>query len=740
VGWLAIALLASIGAASAAAQLPRGTPADTGGWWHTAEALRPLVDRDGGPPARALALAEAELGLGRAERAVQVLLHVPFDDSLSSRARAVLGTASFATGDFALAGAELELAAAAYHGDERGVLLARAAEAYRLAGQDSIAVDLFRGARNSLPWIDGWLAVREAMVTEDDAGALRLLRRAAPEAARSAAAVRATVLLRAGDSTRALAALMQSQQWVPALSVATAVGDTAAARRAAFEALRAPDSVAVRVGVRAVRERFPPNTQQEMFELASGLRQTGRTREAVTLLEQAVGAGDSSSATLRRIGDLQSSIGARAAALGSYEHAAAQDDGPDAALAAYRRARLLTRSGQATAGHAALAAFANGYPEHENAALALYLVGSWYRDRGLAATADSVLEEVTRRWPADRYASRARITLAQTALVNANTSAAVGWYEDEVAAAGEERHAAQYFLGRLAVGAADTLTATRTWQDLARRDSLGYYGLLARGALAVGPAVFAPPPPTPESAEADVTLRRIDLLYASFLPDAAAEVIARQLQRREFEDEELVALAAGLIARGWVQEGVSLGWRAARRRTLGDPLVLRLVFPYPLRALVEREAEEHGLDPFLVAALVRQESNFRPTVVSRAGAVGLMQLMPATGRELLGREGIRWDARLLRSAELNLHLGTQHLATLLTRYDGHVIPALAAYNAGSRPVARWLRYPEATDSVQFVERIPYVETRGYVRAVLRNWSLYRALYPDAPPSATDGVP
>jgi soluble lytic murein transglycosylase len=86
-----------------------------------------------------------------------------------------------------------------------------------------------------------------------------------------------------------------------------------------------------------------------------------------------------------------------------------------------------------------------------------------------------------------------------------------------------------------------------------------------------------------------------------------------------------------------------------------------------------------------------------------------------------------------------MHLGARHLATLLKSYDGKVVPTLAAYNAGSRPVARWLRYPEAADTVQFVERIPYVETRGYIRAVLRNRSLYRALYPGLGEPATQGV-
>ena len=99
------------------------------------------------------------------------------------------------------------------------------------------------------------------------------------------------------------------------------------------------------------------------------------------------------------------------------------------------------------------------------------------------------------------------------------------------------------------------------------------------------------------------------------------------------------------------------------------------------------------------------------------------------------QHGIEWDRRYLVSAEVNLHLGTSHLAALLRTYDGDVIPALAAYNAGGRPVARWLRYPEAKDPVRFVERIPYVETRGYLRAVLRNQSLYRGLYAEGKPAA-----
>ena len=99
------------------------------------------------------------------------------------------------------------------------------------------------------------------------------------------------------------------------------------------------------------------------------------------------------------------------------------------------------------------------------------------------------------------------------------------------------------------------------------------------------------------------------------------------------------------------------------------------------------------------------------------------------GLEVARKLGVEWDAGLLVVPDANLHLGTTHLASLLERYEGDVIPALAAYNAGATPVRRWLRYPEAKDPVRFVERIPYAETRGYLRTVIRNRSLYRALYP-----------
>jgi soluble lytic murein transglycosylase len=173
----------------------------------------------------------------------------------------------------------------------------------------------------------------------------------------------------------------------------------------------------------------------------------------------------------------------------------------------------------------------------------------------------------------------------------------------------------------------------------------------------------------------------------------------------------------------------SLGWRAARSLSLEDPRVLRVIFPWPWRELIEAEAREFGVDPYLLAAVIRQESGFRHAVTSRVGARGLMQLMPGTAAQTASRLGVPWRERLLITPDANLHVGTAHLAMLLRRYRGAVVTALAAYNAGGRPADRWARLPDARDPFWFVEGITYPETRGYVRSVVRNRALYEALYP-----------
>jgi soluble lytic murein transglycosylase len=139
-------------------------------------------------------------------------------------------------------------------------------------------------------------------------------------------------------------------------------------------------------------------------------------------------------------------------------------------------------------------------------------------------------------------------------------------------------------------------------------------------------------------------------------------------------------------------------------------------------------SKTNGLDPSLVAALIRQESGFNPRATSPVGARGLMQLMPSVGRTIARSKRIPgYTDESLYDPAINIQLGTQHLSGLFRR-TSNVERVLAAYNAGESRVARWINKGGAGDPEMFTERIPFVETRDYVRSIVRNRAFYRELY------------
>jgi soluble lytic murein transglycosylase len=155
----------------------------------------------------------------------------------------------------------------------------------------------------------------------------------------------------------------------------------------------------------------------------------------------------------------------------------------------------------------------------------------------------------------------------------------------------------------------------------------------------------------------------------------------------------------------------------------------KLAFPLPFREPLDQYSREHDLDPFLVAALIRQESEFNPKVVSHANAYGLAQVLPSTGREVsrkLSLPGFR--ANMLFTPGVNLQIGTYFLRSLLDRLQGNWEATLASYNAGPARVAKWLTWGSFEEPAEFIETIPFDETRNYVMSVLRNADLYRRLY------------
>jgi soluble lytic murein transglycosylase len=156
--------------------------------------------------------------------------------------------------------------------------------------------------------------------------------------------------------------------------------------------------------------------------------------------------------------------------------------------------------------------------------------------------------------------------------------------------------------------------------------------------------------------------------------------------------------------------------------------VLRIIYPLEFREQLERRARAAGLDPALVAALVCQESTFDPSAVSVAGARGLMQIMPATGRSLARALRVPFRKQSLHNPDVSLEFGTRYLREMSDQFGGHVERALAAYNAGPHRVAAWTAGRPDISAEEFVETIPFTETRGYVMIILGNTERYRRLY------------
>jgi soluble lytic murein transglycosylase len=160
----------------------------------------------------------------------------------------------------------------------------------------------------------------------------------------------------------------------------------------------------------------------------------------------------------------------------------------------------------------------------------------------------------------------------------------------------------------------------------------------------------------------------------------------------------------------------------------------RVDHPLNHQASIAQAAAFEGVDPYLVAAVINVESGFRETVVSSAGAVGLMQVKPSTARSVARRLGItgKMNATTLSAADTNIRIGTAYLAELIARYHGNADLALAAYNAGITNADRWAAAWDRTGSLSATVNFP--ETAHYVDEVLTQTADYRALYPDAFPA------
>ena len=697
--------------------------------WHAAETLLAAAARE--PRLNATFVVEgakAELHARRYDQARSLLIGQPWvEDYGNGEALAVLAEAEARLGQATSAAAHYAGARARARGSRAALLAVREGLAWEAAGSSDSAAAAYAAARAAgLSSIDAWLRLRLARVTRDTAAAFRLLAELPGPAGREAGAARAQALLAAGDSTAALEALARAGRSLDVARLALTLRDSSRARDALYGLMaRAPESddggAAVGVALASLLPRTPP----ERVALARAMKSHGAAGDARLEVQRAMRQGDSSGSTLLLAGELAAVAGRYGEAERAYR-AAARDPsvGP---LARYRRARILARTGD-TGAQEALAGFAQSFPGDTAAPTALYVLGDVLGDRGEWTDAARWFNDLIARYPGDPRASMARFRLAAHVLRDGLRDSATTLFQSEVAAGAPQRLTARFWLGKLALLAGDSTAARATWLALAREDSIGYYGLRARQELNLPPLRIATAPlPGPSPAVA-ASLTAIDTLLLAGLDTAAqAEVRAVLGRAPQLDLDALLAWSDGLAARGFGPAAVRLGWQAALKSP-NDGRVLRAIFPWPNRRAVEAEAAEFSVDPMLLVAIVRQESVFDAQALSPAGARGLAQLLPGTAALTARGLDVTFYPEWITVPDLNLHLGAAHLQELLQRFGGRVELATAAYNAGSAPVTRWLARSGSSDPDEFIELIPYQETRGYVRSVLRNRDLYRALY------------
>ena len=164
--------------------------------------------------------------------------------------------------------------------------------------------------------------------------------------------------------------------------------------------------------------------------------------------------------------------------------------------------------------------------------------------------------------------------------------------------------------------------------------------------------------------------------------------------------------------------------------TINWKKILKQVYKTSYSNYVEQYSEENGVDPLMVYAIIKAESNFKEDVVSNSNAKGLMQLMDSTADEVANNiiTDTTFESNMLFDAKTNIKIGTKYLSELLQKYDGNYYLAVAAYNAGIGTVDKWIQEGTIKKDGSDIENIPYKETNNYVRKIIRDYGIYQKLY------------
>ncbi len=381
---------------------------------------------------------------------------------------------------------------------------------------------------------------------------------------------------------------------------------------------------------------------------------------------------------------------------------------------------------------------------------ALLAAGNFYLLKPDYDKAIDAYRELQQRFPNAGRASYAHWKVAWLSLRQGRNAEAKAGFEQQIALypTSAEIPAALYWRARLAEEDKETAMARAYYQKLSERFRNFYYGELARRRLReipsdsdpahyalldrvpgidAGTNITTTDPPTD-----NLRYQKAQVLENGGLLDFAVS----ELQAAATEDQGnwLAAETAKLYEDAGRYDGAIRVFKRAVPNyfavdlpTLPRPY-WEALFPKPYWPDLKKFSSQNALDPYLVASLIRQESEFNPSAVSRANALGLMQLLPKVGSAVAKQEKLRhFSSDQLFTPEVNLQLGTRYFREMVDKF-GAFEYALAAYNAGTNRVDDWLGQGKYRDPQEFVESIPFTETREYVQAILRNANVYRQLY------------
>lgn len=723
--------------------------------WHASRILRRLPRPARNTPRATLLAARADAGQLAWNEVVRGLGPRAWLDSAAlGEGRALLARAWLETGHYERAVQNYRTYLAyAVERHPRGLAEIGLARAFAGLGSAVEAAAAYGRATELLPTLEPWLALRaaEQMATNGDTAAVRrwLARATGVPAARRARAT-ADAFARATDPDRAVQALLaatgdadpagSAELRVRAARIRLRHGDTAIARGILRRAVRETPGDALDAA--DLLSLLPGLSPSDHLALGRAYERSEAPGRAVPEYRSYLAGSHLSSAARRawemKIGELLLSSGDNAGAAAEMKRLlAARPSRHLRARAELVLARARYRSGHRSEGRSDLRKVGRQFAGTGTGLTALSLLSDLYEYAGDADSARALYEETAKTYPWSRSAARARFRLGIMSFLDGDYVAARRHFD-----AGRHHYRGgalnrqiTYWAARARLaegGSARAREADRLLRNVQGADPFGYYGLLAAERLGIDP--WAGLPAGPEPAQIPPETRRafatIELLRRAGLTDEAGDVLGAVVDAPPDNPRDLLGLAAALASHGFGGESVRLGWLAHERlHGRWSTHLLQAIYPFPYPNIILAESRERGLDPYLLAAVARQESQFDPEATSAAGARGLLQLMPRTAREWARAVGVRdYRDELLFHPEINVHLGAAFLSYLKHRYRELQI-MLVAYNAGPTRARRWRTRPAYdADPELFVERIPFSETRTYIKAIQRHLRIYRHLY------------